>query len=84
METADQPSPLIASQLGEDPEDQGLRILARILARRLAKSRRDKNAIPYEQSEDDSPTVSGGRVADAVPQKGSISPSSVFEVKQSD
>ena len=84
METEDQSSSLVVLPLGEDPEEQGLHILARILARRLAKSRRDKSAIRYEQSEDDSPTVSGGMVTDTVPQERSIGPSSISEVKQSD
>ncbi len=51
MKAADQPSPLIDPQPREDPEEQGLRILAKIIARKLAKSRRNE----YEQSEDGSP-----------------------------
>ena len=54
MQTADQSSSLIVPPLDEDPEEQGLRILAKVIARKLAKSRRDKNAMTYEQG-------SGGR-----------------------
>ena len=59
METADQSSSFTLLPPSEDPEGQGLRILAKIIARKLAKSRRDKDARAYEQSEDDSP-ASGG------------------------
>jgi hypothetical protein len=55
------PSPLIALQLGEDPEGQGLRILAKVIARKLAKSRRDKNAMTYEQCVDDLPVLGDAR-----------------------
>jgi hypothetical protein len=55
MKAADQSNQLLDPQLGEDPEEQGLRILAKIIARRLAKSRTDKYASAYEQGEDDSP-----------------------------
>ena len=55
METADESSSLTAPQLGEDPEEQGLRILAKVIARKLAKSRRNEYAREYEQGEDDSP-----------------------------
>jgi hypothetical protein len=51
LKTADQSSPLIGPQPREDPEEQGLRILAKIIAHKLAKSRRNE----YEQGEDDSP-----------------------------
>ena len=84
METADQSSSFTLPPPSEDPEGQGLRILAKILARRLAKSRRDKNAMPYEQSEDDLPTVTGGMVSETVQQERSIGPSSISVVKQSD
>ena len=53
MKTADQSSPPIDPQPGEDPEEQGLRILARFIARKLAKSRRVEYARAYEESEDD-------------------------------
>jgi len=52
---ADQSSPLIGPQPGEDTEEQGLRILAKVIARKLAKSRRDEHTRAYEQGEDDSP-----------------------------
>jgi hypothetical protein len=55
MKTADESSSLISPQLGEDPEEEGLRILAKVIARKLAKSRRDKYARAYEQGEGDSP-----------------------------
>jgi hypothetical protein len=55
MKAADQLNPLIGPQLGEDPEEQGLRILAKVIARKVAKSRRDKYARAYEQGEGDSP-----------------------------
>ena len=55
METADQSSSPILPPPSEDPEGQGLRILARVIARKLDKSRRDKDARAYEQGEDDSP-----------------------------
>jgi hypothetical protein len=55
MKAADQSNPLIGPQPGEDPEEEGLRILAKVIARELAKSRRDKYARAYEQGEDDSP-----------------------------
>ena len=60
METADQSSPLIGPQLGEDPEEEGLRILAKVIARKLAQSRRDKYARVYEQGEDSSPASGDG------------------------
>lgn len=56
MKTADESSSLISPQPSEDPEEQGLRILAKVIARRLAKSRTDKYTSAYEQGEDDSPT----------------------------
>ena len=55
MKAADQSSPLIGPQPREDPEEQGLRILAKVIARKLAKSRRNEYAREYEQGEDDSP-----------------------------
>jgi len=55
METADQSNPPIGPQPCEDTEEQGLRILAKIIARKLAKSRRDNYARAYEQGESDSP-----------------------------
>jgi len=83
METVDQSSSFTLPPPSEDPEGQGLRILAKLLARRLAKSRRDKNAMPYEQSEDDPPAVTGGMGSDTAQQERSIGPSSISEVKQS-
>jgi len=55
MKAADQSNPLIGPQLGEDPEEQGLRILAKVIARKVAKSRRDRYVRAYEQGEGDSP-----------------------------
>lgn len=54
MKAADQSNPLLDPQLGEDPEEEGLRILAKVIARKLARSRRDKHAMAYEQGEGDS------------------------------
>jgi hypothetical protein len=53
MKATGQSGPPIDPQPGEDPEEQGLRILARFIARKLAKSRRDEYARAYERSEDD-------------------------------
>ena len=53
MKAADQSSPLIDPLPGEDPEEQGLRILARFIARKLAKSRRKGCTGVYGCSEDD-------------------------------
>ncbi|MFO7996495.1 MAG: hypothetical protein R6U93_05070, partial [Dehalococcoidia bacterium] len=53
MKATDQSTPYTDPQPGEDSEEQGLRILARFIARKLAKSRRDEHARAYEQSEDD-------------------------------
>ena len=61
MGTADQSGSLIVPPLDEDSEEQGLRILAKILARRLAKSRRDKNTMTYEQGVDDLPALGDAR-----------------------
>lgn len=52
----DQSIPYIDPQPGEDPEEQGLRILARFIARKLEKSRGDERARAYERSEDDAST----------------------------
>lgn len=56
LDVADHSSPLLGPQPREDPEEQGLRILAKIIARKLAKSRRNE----YEQGEDDSPASGDG------------------------
>jgi len=61
METADESSSLMTPQLGEDPDEQGLRILAKIIARKLAKSRGDKNAMTYEKGVHDSPAPGDAR-----------------------
>jgi len=53
MKAADRSNPLIDPQSGEDLEEQGIRILARFIARKLAKSRRDEYAKTYRRSEDD-------------------------------
>ena len=55
METTDQSGSFKVPPLDKDLEEQGLRILAKVIARKLARSRRDKYARAYEQSEDDSP-----------------------------
>lgn len=60
MENADESSSLTLPQLGEDPEEQGLRILAKVIARKLAKSRRDTYASTYKQDEDNSPAPGEG------------------------
>jgi hypothetical protein len=54
MKAADQSIPAIDPQSDKDLEEQGLRILARLIARKLAKSRRDEYVRAYEQSEDGS------------------------------
>jgi len=53
MKAADQSSIPTDPQSGEDPEEQGLRILARFIARKLERSRRDQRAKAYRRSEDD-------------------------------
>jgi hypothetical protein len=53
MKAADQSSPPVDPQPDEDPEEEGLRILARFIARKLTKLRRDEHARGYKQSEDD-------------------------------
>jgi len=58
METADQHS-TANPPLCEDHEEQGLRILAKIIARKLAMSRRGGYTGAYEQDEDDSVTLGG-------------------------
>ena len=56
LKATDQSTPYIDPQPGEDPEEQGLRILARFIARKLERSRRDERARAYERSEDDAST----------------------------
>ena len=56
IKATDQSIPPIDPQSDEDLEEQGLRILARLIARKLAKSRRDEHVRAYEQSEDGSST----------------------------
>jgi len=53
LKATDQSTPYIDPQPGEDPEEQGLRILARFIARKLEKSRRDERARACGHSEDD-------------------------------
>jgi hypothetical protein len=50
---ADQSSSPADPQSGEDLEEQGLRILARFIARKLAKSRRDEYVETQGRGEDD-------------------------------
>jgi hypothetical protein len=57
LKATDQSIPYIDPQPGEDPEEQGLRILARFIARKLERSRRDERARAYERSEDDKSTL---------------------------
>jgi len=83
METADKSNSLLLPPLDADPEERGLRILSKILARRLAKSRRDKNAMAYEQGKNDSPIIAEGIISKTVEQEGLIDKSSIFEVKRS-
>lgn len=59
MDTADESSPL-GSQPSEDLEERGLRILAKIIARKLARSRSGKYANACEQDEDNSPASGDG------------------------
>lgn len=53
LQAADESTPYIGPQPEEDPEEQGLRILARFIARKLERSRRDERARRYGRSEDD-------------------------------
>ena len=53
LKATDQSTLYIDPQPGEDPEEQGLRILARFIARKLAKSRRKGCTGVYGRSEDD-------------------------------
>lgn len=53
LKATDQSTPSVDPQPGEDLEEQGLRILARLIARKLVKSRRNEYTRAYEQSEDD-------------------------------
>jgi hypothetical protein len=54
MKANDQSSLPIDPQPDDNPEEQGLRILARFIARKLARSRRDERAGVYERGEDSS------------------------------
>ena len=54
MGTADQPNSHMIPPQGGDLEEQGLRVLAKIIARKLAESRRDKDAREYKQGAGDS------------------------------
>jgi hypothetical protein len=53
LKAIDESTPPVDPQPDEDPEEQGLRILARFIARKLAKSRRDEYARTQGRSEDD-------------------------------
>jgi len=53
MKAADQSSLPMEPQPGDDLEEQGLRILARFIARKLAKARREECTRAYGCSEDD-------------------------------
>ncbi|MFC1910922.1 hypothetical protein ACFLXC_06600 [Chloroflexota bacterium] len=54
MGTADTLNSPIIPPPGDDSEEQGLRILAKIIARKLANSRIDEGARAYERGADDS------------------------------
>jgi len=53
VKATNEPTPYIDPQSEEDLEEQGLRILARFIARKLEKSRRQERARIYEPTEDD-------------------------------
>jgi len=59
METADESSPL-GSQPSEDLEERGLRILAKIITRKLARSCSGECANACEQNEHNSPASGDG------------------------
>jgi len=53
LKATDESTPYRDPQPEEDPEEQGLRILARFIARKLEKSRRDERARTYGRGEED-------------------------------
>lgn len=53
LKATDRSTSYIDHQPEEDPEEEGLRILARFIARKLEKSRRDECARAHGHSEDD-------------------------------
>jgi len=53
VKAPDESTSYVDPQPEEDTEEQGLRILARFIARKLEKSRRDERARMYESTEDD-------------------------------
>jgi len=53
LKATDESTPCKRPQPEEDPEEQGLRILARFIARKLERSRRDERARTYGRSDDD-------------------------------
>ena len=55
METASESSSLVARNLSEDLEERGLRILAKVIARRLVNVRTDEYPRARQQSEHNSP-----------------------------
>ena len=55
MEIASESSSLIVLNQSEDPEERGLRILAKLIARRLVKLRTDEYPGMRQQSERNSP-----------------------------
>ena len=55
METASESSLLVARNPNDDPEERGLRILAKLIARRLVKVRTDEYPRVRQQSEHNSP-----------------------------
>ena len=52
MKATNESTPYIDPQSAEGLEEQGLRILARFIARKLEKSRREGRARMYESTED--------------------------------
>ena len=55
MEIASESSSLVVLNQSEDPEERGLRILAKLIARRLVKLRIDEYPGMRQQSERNSP-----------------------------
>jgi hypothetical protein len=52
MKAADQSNLPADPEVGDDLEEQGLRILARFIARKLARSRRYEHVRVHEKGED--------------------------------
>lgn len=82
METSDRPNALTSPPPEEDPEEQGLRILARIVARRLARSGRCERALASCHDENSVPIMSGGTASESVEEEGLTDSSSSAEVRE--